>query len=69
MGIVEQSSSDGNGAAGEMHGTEEQSAADVVARCCWDNANGKKKTLGGGLGCQEHLGVTRDLVTTSTKTL
>ena len=37
MGIVEQASVDGKGAAGAMQGTEEQAAADVD-RGCRDNA-------------------------------
>ena len=44
MGIVEQASVDGKGAAGAMQGTEEQAAADVE-RGCWDNAFGEKRHL------------------------
>lgn len=66
---MEQTSLDGNGAAGAMHGTEEQAAADVVARCCWDNAIGKKRHMVVGWVAKNTWGVTKDLVTTFTKTL
>ena len=68
MGIVEQASGDGEGAAGAMQGTEERAAADVE-RGCWDNAIGERRHLVVGRVAKKHWGNTRDLVTTFTKTV
>ena len=68
VGIVEQASVDGKGAAGAMPGTEEQ-ATDDVERGCRDNAFGDKRYLVVGKVAKNHWGDTRDLVTTITKTV